>query len=284
MKNLLAGVVFALLWASASVATKFGILSAHPLLLSNVRFFSAGLLLLGLAYTTGHRQWPAKNEWRQLAVYGLLNVTIYLGCFSWAMRYNSAGIGSLSTATNPLIISVLSAVWLRRTVRWQEAAGLLLGIGGVTCAVYPLLLDSYATGAGMAILAVSMLSYSVGTIYFSSRQWTLPLLVINGWQVLLGGLWLLPFTLAATDWPTQHYDGRFFGAVLWLAVVVSIGAVQLWLYLLRLDPVRASLWLFLCPIFGFIYAAWLMDEPVTGFTYAGTLLVVFGLWLAKKSR
>ena len=284
MKNLAAGVVFALLWASASVATKFGILSAHPLLVSNVRFFLAGALLLAAAYATGRGRLPTATEWRQLAVYGLLNVTIYLGCFSWAMRYNSAGIGSLSTATNPLIISVLSAVWLRRPVRWQEAAGLLLGVGGVVCAVCPLLQDSYATGGGMAILAVSMLSYSIGTIYFSSRQWRLSLLAVNGWQVLLGGLWLLPFTLTATDWPAQHYDGRFFGAVLWLAVVVSIGAVQLWLYLLRLDPVRASLWLFLCPIFGFAYAAWLMDEPITGYTYAGTLLVVCGLWLAKKSR
>jgi len=284
MKNIAAGLGFALLWASASAATKFGIQAVHPLLLSNVRFFLAGILLLVLAYGLRRNPWPTRLEWKQLHIYGLLNVTIYLGCFSWAMRYNSAGIGSLSTATTPLIISILSALWLRRPVYWQEATGLLLGVMGVACAVYPLLGQSYVTWQGIVILGVSMFSYSVGTIYYSTRQWRLSLLAINGWQVLLGGLWLLPFTMLTTDWSANVYDVTFVGSVFWLVLVVSIGAVQLWLYLLKTDPLKASLWLFLCPVFGFIYAAWLLHEPITLYTYTGTALVITGLAIAWQRK
>ncbi len=275
---------FAALWASASAATKFGITSAHPLLLSNVRFFTAGLIMLFIAYAIQKNPMPTTQEWKQLAIYGLLNVAIYLGCFSWAMRYSSAGIGSLATATNPLMISILSAIWLRRGIRWQESVGLVLGILGVGCAVYPLLQTSYTTWQGIVILAVSMLSYSIGTIYYSAQQWRLSLFAINGWQVLLGGLWLLPFTLWVTDWPTQQYNATFWAAIGWLAIMVSIGAVQLWLYMLKVDPVKASLWLFLCPIFGFIYAYWLLSEPITAYTYAGTALVIIGLSIAWKPK
>jgi drug/metabolite transporter (DMT)-like permease len=284
VKNLAAGLGFAALWASASAATKFGVQSVHPLLLTNVRFLLAGLFMLTLAYGWQKNRLPTRQEWKQLAIYGLLNAAIYLGCFSWAMRYASAGIGSLSTATSPLMISILSAVWLRRPVRWQEAAGLVLGMAGVGCAVYPLLHDSHTTWQGIVILAVSMLSYSIGTIYYSSRRWNLALLAINGWQVLLGGVWLLPATVLVTDWPANQYDAAFWGSVGWLVFFVSIAAVQLWLYLLRIDPVKASLWLFLCPIFGFVYAAWLLHEPITLYTFVGTALVITGLALGWKQK
>src|SRR5688572_25590849 len=50
MRQLVIGLLFALLWASAAVATKFGIHAADPLILANVRFFLAGGGMLVFAY------------------------------------------------------------------------------------------------------------------------------------------------------------------------------------------------------------------------------------------
>lgn len=284
IKNLLVGILFAMLWASASAATKIGLLSAQPFVIGNCRFFIAGILMLTYAYIFQKNRLPKSSEWKQLTIYGILNVSIYLGCFVLAMKHVSAGIGSLSTATNPLFISILSAFWLSRPVKKTEILGLILGIFGVGVATYPLLKNSFADVEGLIILAISMLSYSVGTVYYSSQKWKLPIIVINGWQVLLGGILLLPITLFFTDWSANTYDFRFWGSVFWLVVPVSIGAVQLWLYLLKIDPVKASLWLFLCPIFGFIYASFILQEPITTYTYIGTLLVITGLYLAQREK
>lgn len=284
IKNLLSGILFAMLWASASAATKIGILSAQPLIIGNFRFFIAGALMLGYSYLFQKNRLPKGGEWKQLAIYGFLNVTIYLGCFVIAMKHVSAGIGSLAAATNPLIISILSAFWIGRSIKNIEILGLVFGITGVGIATYPLLKNSFADVEGLIILSVSMISYSVGTVYYSSQKWTLPLLVINGWQVLLGGILLVPITLFFTDWTNNKYDLRFWSSVFWLVIPVSIVAVQLWLYLLKKDPVKASLWLFLCPIFGFSYASFLLNEPITSYTYIGTLLVIVGLYLAQKDK
>lgn len=284
IKNLMIGVLFAMLWASASAATKIGILSAQPLIIGNFRFFIAGTIMLGYSYLFQKNRLPKGFEWRQLAIYGFLNVTIYLGCFVIAMKHVSAGIGSLSTATNPLIISILSAFWIGRSVKKTEILGLFFGITGVGIATYPLLKNSFADVEGLIILSISMISYSVGTVYYSSQKWELPLLVINGWQVLLGGILLVPITLLFTNWSDNTYDLRFWGSVFWLVIPVSIGAVQLWLYLLKKDPIKASLWLFLCPIFGFIYASFLLNEPITAYTYVGTSLVIVGLYLAQREK
>lgn len=282
----LAGLLFAALWASASVATKFGVQSVHPLILANVRFFLAGggMLLFVYGIKRIRNAWPTATEFRQLSIFSLLNTTIYLGSFVLALKQVSAGIGSLSTATNPLFITLLSALWLRRVPRWNETGGLLLGLIGIGIATYPLLQNSYATVEGLLILLVGTISISAATVYYASITWRLPNLVINGWQVFLGALQLLPFTLLTADFSASQYDTRFWLSVLWLIVPVSVIALQLWFYLVRQDAIRASLWLFLCPIFGFAYSYLLMGEPITVYTVMGTALVIGGLWLGRKVR
>ncbi|RIV20466.1 DMT family transporter [Fibrisoma montanum] len=278
-----------MLWASASAATKFGVQSVHPLILANVRFFIAGTGMLVWAYgiqRTGVQQersaWPKGAEWRHLTIFALLNTTIYLGAFVLALKQVSAGIGSLSTATNPLFITLLSAVWLKRPLRWFEATGLALGLLGVAVATYPLLEEAHATVEGLLILLFGMISVSAATVYYARVSWQLPSLVINGWQVLLGGILLLPLTVLTADFNDAHYDERFWLSVFWLIIPVSVGALQLWFFLIRKDPVRASLWLFLCPIFGFVYSYLLLGEPITLYTLIGTGLVIGGLWLGRQ--
>lgn len=285
MRQLLPGLLFAALWASASVATKFGVQSVHPLILATVRFFIAGSGMLLFAYGIQRTKnaWPKGVEWRQLTIFALLNTTIYLGAFVLALKQVSAGIGSLSTATNPLFIALLSALWLRKMPSWNQIAGLLLGLVGVGVATYPLLQNSYATVEGLLILLGGMIAVSAATVYYASIDWRLPSLVINGWQVLLGGILLLPFTLLTADFGNAHYDQRFWASVFWLILPVSVGALQLWFYLVREDAILASLWLFLCPIFGFAYSYVLMGEPITIYTVFGTGLVIGGLWLGRKT-
>ena len=240
--------------------------------------------MLFWAYGVQRNPLPNSVEWKRLAVFALLNTTIYLGAFVLALKQVSAGIGSLSTATNPLFITLLSALWLRRTMRWYEWAGIALGMAGVLLATYPLLQNSYATVQGLLILLGGMVSVSAATVYYARFTWQLPNLVINAWQVTIGGLLLLPFTLGFAHFGGSHYDSRFWFSVFWLIIPVSIIALQLWFFLVRQDAVKASLWLFLCPIFVFLYSSFLFNEPITIATYLGTGLVLAGLYLAQHDK
>ncbi|SHM99394.1 DMT family transporter [Chitinophaga sp. CF418] len=286
MRQLVIGLLFALLWASAAVATKFGIHAADPLILANVRFFLAGggMLLYAYLIRKGQHALPKGKEWLYLTIFGCLNTTVYLGCFVIAMKTVSAGIGSLATATNPLFIMVISALWLKRPLKWYEIAGMLLGMAGVAMATWPLLQDSHATVGGIVILMLGMFSVSVATVYYARINFGLSSLVINGWQVFLGGLLFIPITALFANFETTHFNAQFWLSVGWLILPVSVVALQLWFYLVRKDAVRASLWLFLCPVFGFLYSWMLLDEPITWYTFAGTILVIGGLYLAQREK
>lgn len=284
MKNITAGLFFAMLWASASAATKIGLAHGQPFVLANIRFIIAGFVLLIIAKLYKQPLAIDRQHFKQLVIYGFLNVTLYLGAFVLAIKHVSAGIGSLSTATNPLFITILSALFLGKKSSWLHWLALGMGMAGVVLATYPLLLQSYADPIGLIILFISMLSYSLGTVYYAAQQWQIGRWAINGWQVLLGGLMLLPLTIFYFEPAANQYSTPFWLSILWLIVPVSIMAVQLWLYLLSVDPVKASVWLFLCPIFGFLYAFFLLNEPLSWHTGVGTFLVLMALYLGRKAK
>lgn len=277
-----AGVLFAASWASAATATKIGLTVAQPLVIAVVRFGIAAAIMLSIAHIVKRYRLPAKTEWKQIAIYGLLNITIYLGCYVIAMQTVTAGIGSLAIATNPVFISFLSVVFLKKKLTWQVLLSIGVCMVGVVCAAWPLFAEASVTAKGLLILLFSMLCYSIAAIYFSEKKWNgLSLFTINGWQTLLGGLFLSPFALIFYKAEANHFSNTFWLAVGWLAIPVSIFAVQLWLWLLQTNAVRAGLWLFLCPLFGFVFAAWWMKDSISIYTIAGTLLVIVGLLLSK---
>ncbi|MDZ4713992.1 MAG: EamA family transporter [Cytophagales bacterium] len=279
---LLAGFLFAVLWSSASSIGKIGLQSADGLVLFTIRFLIAGVLLLAYSFFIQRDRLPRKKEWLHVMLFGSLNTTLYLGIFIIALDEVTAGVTSIALALNPLMIGTMTALWLKKPVAPAQWVSIAVGIIGVVIVSYPLLMNSYASVLGLVLMAVCMVAYSVGSVYYTSVSWKLSRTAINGWQVLIGGVLLSPFALLFYQ-KSSTFDTRFWFSVGWLVIPVSIGAVQLWLYLLKQDVVRASLWLFLCPIFGLLFAYVLLDEPITLFTYVGTGLVLVALFIGQRA-
>lgn len=286
MKNLnyiLTGIAFALLWGSASTAGKFGIQSVEPLTFFAIRFLIAGILLLIFSHAIMRYALPSGKEWWQVTVFGAFNTALYLGIFIIALKHVAAGITTMAIALNPLLIGILSAQIIKRKVLWREWLSIVIGMMGVFVATLPLLKTKHATITGVLLIILCMLMYSIGSVYYASVKWNLQRTTINAWQVFIGGLMLLPFVFLFES-GKNTFDLKFFLSLAWLVIPVSIGAVQLWLRLLKDDAVRASIWLFLCPVFGLLFATLLLDEPFTLLTALGAVLVILALYIGQMKK
>ena len=283
LRFLVNGLIFSIVWSSASVSAKFGLRSVQPLVLYQFRFVLAAAFLLILITILPKNRLPKGKEWRQLALFGFLNVTVALGLFALAIKEVAAGVGALQVGVNPLVISIFSAVIIGRKVKVREWLALLLGIAGVFLAVYPLLGQSYVTVKGLVLLACSTLAYSSAAVYFGTVKWSLSRLSINAWQAFFGALFLLPLTFFFYQ-DQNEFDLRFMMSTFWLGVPISVGAVFLWITLLSEDAVKASMFLFLCPVFGFFYAWLLLDEPFTLYTLASLIAVMIALYIGQKKE
>ncbi|MFT4092414.1 MAG: EamA family transporter [Niabella sp.] len=282
---LITGLGFALLWSSAATATKIALKEAQPLTVALCRFGIAAAIMLFTAHAFLKKRLPKGKEWQQLAMYGLLNISIYLGMYVVAMKEVTAGIGALTIAASPVFISFLSLFFFKKPLGWRIFLALMVCISGFIVVAWPLFKNASVTIRGLSILIVSMLSYALGTLYFASKKWEgLHLLTINGWQTLLGGLFLLPFLWITYKPEANRFGFHFWAGTLWLVIPVSIGAVLLWLKLIQQDAVKAGLWLFLSPIFGIVYAAILVGDTISIYTIVGVSMVLGGLGISHYDK
>lgn len=280
-----AGILFALLWGSASTVAKIGLGYAQPLVMAVSRFLLAGLLMAMLSHVLLKHRLPQKTEWRQLVIYGLLNISIFMGMYYISLQYVAAGLATLTLSTSPIFISLLTSLWLQKPLKIRVIYSLLLCSAGVLIAGYPLLRTSHASSGGLLILLLSILSYSAGSVYFALNKWKdLSLLTINSWQTLFGGLFLIPAMLLFYEPAKNIWNVYSVGCIIWLSLMVSFGAVRLWLFLLNDNPIRGSFWLFICPVVGFSFASVFLQEPISMYTFAGLMLVITGIYFIQMNQ
>ena len=280
------GLIFALLWASATVATKFALHSCDLFLLTLIRFLTVSVILLSYTYIVKNKssKFPSKAEFKKLFILGVLNVTVYMSGYLIAIKSVSAGLISLVTAVNPLLLILFSAVFYKRKLTSAEITGITIAVSGLILASVPNLYKSHATFQGIFALIAGIAALSAGSIYYANSGLTLQKMEVNTWQITIGGLLFIPVVL----WNGQNNfiipDQHFFLSIAWLIVPVSIVAYALWLNLLHKDSVKAGLWLFLTPAFGYLMAVIILHEKITFYGTVGSVLVVSGLLYSRRRK
>src|SRR4051794_17497843 len=112
--DILLGLVFAILWASAPVASKIGLHDAAPLTILNIRFVVTGGILITYTYAVRRTvRKPEGREWIQVIILALCNSVFYLGLAWLALKEVSAGVYNLFVASNPFMVAIIALLWLK---------------------------------------------------------------------------------------------------------------------------------------------------------------------------
>lgn len=259
---------------------KIGINSSSPLTLAVIRFLIAGLLMVTVLQIFSREKLPSKSEWLKITIFGLLNITIYLGCLFAAIEFVSAGLMNLFISINPILIILFSVLFLKRKVSKYEIIGFLICFGGLLIATIPILKESKASLIGIILLIIGMSSYSLGSVYYKKIDLKLSNKSINGWQTLIGGIFLIPVAYIMNT-KAIILDSNFYISLFWLTIVISVFATLLWLNLLKKYTVKASKWLFLAPVFGYLLSYLILGEEITIYEVVGTIFVIIGLKISK---
>ncbi|MBB6670009.1 EamA family transporter [Cohnella nanjingensis] len=119
---------------------------------------------------------------------GLLNTALFIGLGNLALRTISAGIFNLFLPINPFVFTLFSLAFLGKRIRLKEWVGMAVSVIGLFIAIYPSLATSHATFSGILLLILAMISMAVGSLVYKKANLQLPNLVINAWQVFIGGI------------------------------------------------------------------------------------------------
>jgi drug/metabolite transporter (DMT)-like permease len=107
--------------------------------------------------------------------------------------------------------------------------------------------------------------------------------MVNAVQLASAAVLILPAALLREGAPRLEFSLPVTLALLWLVVVMSIGASLLWFWLLRHgDASRVSAFYFLTPVVGLFLGALLLGERIAPLDGVGLAVIVLGLTLVTR--
>ncbi|MFI7242353.1 EamA family transporter [Streptomyces qinglanensis] len=220
-------------WGTTYVVTTELLPPGHPLFAGLLRALPAGLL--ALAFT---RVLPRGHWWWKAVVLGALNIGALPLLFAAAERL-PGGVAATLGAAQPLLVAAAGIAVLReRPTLWRLAWG-VLGVLGVGLVV----LGPQARLDPVGVLAGLGHTTAMAGGVVLTKRWGRPPgvgpMALAGWQLAVGGLLLLPLTLAVEGVPARIDAGAVAGYV-WLGSMGGLIAYALWFRGIATLPVSAS--------------------------------------------
>lgn len=258
--------------------------------LAGMRFFSAGILVL-LYYILTNKKFPkitSGNMFGKLTLLGTFQTTL-LYAFFFIGSSNTSGVKSAVLSQADIFFVVVSAHFLLKGEKMsvKKTMALILGFVGMIVVNVNSFGSNEALWAfaleGEGYLLISGVFAAIGTIIAKRIGKNIDPVLMNGWQLTLGGGLLL--ITGIVNYGQLIVFPNTYAFLLFLALVlISAIAFTIWYRILK--NVKASeitIYKFTVPIIGAISSALIVPgENISSYTFIGLILVSIGVYLTNK--
>ena len=285
-------------WGTAMVAMKAVIPNTTPLFMAGVRLVPAGVLVLIVAAILGKPQPKGWIAWLWIALFALVDGTMFQGFLAEGLERTGAGLGSVMIDSQPLAVAIL-ALWLFGDhIGLWGFLGLVIGVLGISLIGLPdqLILNFlhkdvitiagsweqlFASGEWLMLLAA--LSMAVGTILIRYVcRYTDPV-VATGWHMILGGLPLLALSSSVESQQWINIDLAGWMALGYATIFGSAVAYGLFFYFASSGSLTSlSSLTFLTPIFALFFGNLFLGEFLSPLQWAGVGLTLVSIYLVNQ--
>jgi probable blue pigment (indigoidine) exporter len=234
-------------WGTTYITVTELLPDGRPLLVAAVRVLPAGMALLAAGALVS-RWRPRGGEWWRTALLALFNFGAFFPLLVVAVYRLPGGVAAAAGGLQPLLVGALS--WLlagRRPRRLDVAVGVVAALGVALVVVRP---GAGLDGVGVLAAVAANVSFAVGVVLTKRFPTPANRLAATGWQLLLGGVLLVPLTLVAEGLPPAP-TGRNVAGFAYLGLVGTALTFVLWFNGIRRLPAAAP------PLLG-------LAAPVTG--------------------
>jgi drug/metabolite transporter (DMT)-like permease len=277
-------------WGSAFIAGKYAVQSFEPATVAFLRFLGAAVLLFPIMWLMEkNRKKPTLKDYGLFAVLGLTGIALYNICFFLATKHAPVIKSSLFIASNPVLIVLLSGLFLKETITKNNIIGMIIALTGVTFIItdghlLALLqfgfepIDFVLLGAVISWALYSVVGKVVLKKYSSVESTT--------YAVAFGTIFLLPFALAETTW--QDVQQASFST--WIAIAhmsVFVTVISFVLYyngIKEVGAAKASIFINVMPVSAVIMATIFLGETFTWAHAVGAAFVLSGVYIGTNPK
>jgi len=221
------------LWSTGFIGAKLGLPYAEPLTFLVWRVGIVVVILVMVALIA-RAPWPRSASMvGHMAVAGVLvHAGLLGGVFSAISRGLSSGVAALIVGLQPLLTAVAAGLWLKEPIRARQWIGFVLGLLGVALVVSDKLSGAELNARAIGFAVLALFSMTAGTLYQKRYCGSMDFRTGGAIQYAAAGIVLFAGALA-TENLSVRWSAEFVFALLWLCIVLSVGAVSLLYMLIR---------------------------------------------------
>jgi drug/metabolite transporter (DMT)-like permease len=200
-----------LVWGLTWWPAKVGAAHVPPIFLAAARFTIAGALMLAWAGRDAGAV-PRSAHARLLGTALLVNTGNYALLF-WGIARAPTGLAAIVNFATIPVFSLLASRWIEgEAIARRQVAAIALGTLGLALlfGTRVLAAPGPATAApdelwGLGAIALGTLLYCLGAVLSRPIATTMPVLVLAGWQTLIGGIGLVALSFALEPVEARHW-------------------------------------------------------------------------------
>lgn len=263
-------------WGTTYAVTTELLPPDRPLLAATIRALPAGLLLVAVS-----RRLPAGSWWWRAGVLGALNIGAFFALLFVAAYRLPGGVAAVAGAVQPLLVAAVAVPLLGERTRPHQLLAAVAGLVGVTLLV--LRAEARLDAVGVAAALGGACAMAAGVTL--AKRWGLPapVLAVTGWQLVAGGLLLLPLTLAIEGPPPTAVDISNIAGYAYLSLIGTAAAYTLWFRGIQALPVTdVTLLGLLSPVVATVLGWLALDQALTPGQVTGAVIVLCALTAAQQ--
>ncbi|WP_125781686.1 EamA family transporter [Pseudoalteromonas rubra] len=266
-----------IIWGSTYIVTTELLPADKPLIASVLRALPAGILLVLLG-----RKLPQGVWWMRSIVLGLLNIGGFFYCLFVAAYLLPGGVAALIMSCQPIIVMLLGALLLKNKLKARQFVACLIGALGVSLLVLEpnMALPTAGVQAGLA----GAISMATGIVL--TKKWGKPadvsVYTFTGWQLVVGGLFLLPIALIQEGFPSTLTVNNLIGYT-YLSLIGALVAYVVWFKAIeKLPVVTVSFISFASPLSATLLGYLVLGEVLTLSQILGTCVIVLAITISQQ--
>jgi drug/metabolite transporter (DMT)-like permease len=275
----------AIFWGGTFISGRMLVDSVPPFSAAFFRFLIAAACLYVLAVRReGKIPRLGRQQILPVVLLGLTGVFAYNVFFFNGLKLITAGRASIIIANNPIIITLLSALFFKEPLSPAKAVGILISVAGAVIAISggdPLALFAGGVGIGDLYIFGCVLSWSAYTLIGKRVMRDLSPLAAVSHSAAVGVLALLiPACMEGMPAAVPGYSLSDWGNLAYLGLFGTVlGFVWYYEGIRVIGPSRASLFINFVPISAIGLAHFILNEPLTVSLLVGGALVITGVTL-----
>lgn len=262
------------IWGTTYIVTTEWLPVGHPLFIAMMRALPIGVVLCLVL-----RRWPRRIWWYRSFALGFLNIGLFFVLLFIAATRLPGGITATIGAVQPMIVIVLAWAVLNEEPTLPKIAFAALGLGGVALLVFTR--AAQLDPLGVAAIFGATVSMAGGTVLTKKWGRPVPLLSFTAWQLVAGGLLLLPVTLIVEGVPSVITTRQGLG-FFYLGTINTGLAYTLWFRGIgRLPTTTLPMLGLLSPVVALSLGYILLQQQLATQQILGTTLVLSSVVLSQ---